>query len=98
MKFTGVLLISVGMGDYFRLLTPGQYLVTASHTGFKPQTRRVKVTNPKMSEAVRLDFWLTPIDAADEALEIGAEYPQVLYLVSLQTAFFQFLWQCVRVV
>jgi hypothetical protein len=42
------------------LLTPGEYLVTGSHVGYKPQTRRVKVTNPKKSEATRLDFWLEP--------------------------------------
>ena len=48
-------------GDYFRLLTPGQYIITTTATGYKPQRRRIKVINPKHHEATRLDFWLEPI-------------------------------------
>ncbi|CAG7821320.1 unnamed protein product [Allacma fusca] len=55
---------SVFDGDYFRLLTPGQYLLTASYSGYKPQTRRVKVQNPRHHEATRLDFWLEPVDSS----------------------------------
>ncbi|ODN06398.1 Carboxypeptidase E [Orchesella cincta] len=51
---------SVFDGDYFRLLTTGEYLVTAVHAGYKSQTRRVKVTNLPKTEAARLDFWLEP--------------------------------------
>lgn len=51
---------SVFDGDYYRLLTPGEYLITAYHDGCKPQTRRVKVSNTPKSEAMRLDFWLEP--------------------------------------
>jgi hypothetical protein len=49
---------SVFGGDYYRLLTPGEYLVSASYPGFLTQTRRVKVLNRPHHEASRLDFWL----------------------------------------
>ncbi|XP_049851075.1 carboxypeptidase E-like isoform X6 [Schistocerca gregaria] len=53
---------SVHDGDYWRLLTPGAYVVTASRQGYQPQSRRAVVTNlPPHSEARRLDFALMPL-------------------------------------
>ncbi|XP_047004855.1 carboxypeptidase E-like [Schistocerca americana] len=53
---------SVHGGDYWRLLTPGAYVVTASRQGYQPQSRRAIVTNlPPHSEARRLDFALMPL-------------------------------------
>ncbi|KAK9751479.1 Zinc carboxypeptidase [Popillia japonica] len=52
---------SVHDGDYFRLLTPGQYKVTAIHKGFYPRSRTVIVTNEPYSPAVRVDFGLRPL-------------------------------------
>ncbi|CAH1381469.1 unnamed protein product [Tenebrio molitor] len=52
---------SVHDGDYFRLLTPGQYRVTAYKDGYLPHSRMVSVTNPFHSPAQRVDFALKPI-------------------------------------
>ncbi|GFO01125.1 carboxypeptidase d, partial [Plakobranchus ocellatus] len=43
-------------GDYWRLLTPGTFTVTASAEGYEPQTIVVKV--PATGAAVQLDFTL----------------------------------------
>ncbi|KAF2361813.1 Peptidase M14 carboxypeptidase A [Trinorchestia longiramus] len=55
-------------GDYWRLLTPGVYEVTAYAEGFLPLTHTVRVTNPPhASAALRRDFALVPI--TEEMLE-----------------------------
>jgi hypothetical protein len=75
------LIILVFGGDYFRLLTPGEYLITASYNGYKPQTRRIKVTNLKNTEATRLDFWLEPLAQSfdtDMSPRQGVSFPRVL--------------------
>eukprot|EP01091_Cochliopodium_minus_P020757 TRINITY_DN9174_c0_g1_i1.p1 TRINITY_DN9174_c0_g1~~TRINITY_DN9174_c0_g1_i1.p1 ORF type:complete len:463 (-),score=79.98 TRINITY_DN9174_c0_g1_i1:21-1409(-) len=41
------------MGDYYRLLVPGQYSITVSATNYQQQTKTVFVTNPNASQ---LDF------------------------------------------
>lgn len=48
-------------GDYYRLLTPGQYKVTAYKTGYLPHVRLVTVLNPYHEPAQRVDFGLKPI-------------------------------------
>ncbi|CAK1604257.1 unnamed protein product [Parnassius mnemosyne] len=54
-------------GDYYRLLTPGRYEVTASHVGHYPAQRIVTV--PQRQSAARiLNFKLEPIRYADGAL------------------------------
>ncbi|XP_044262132.1 carboxypeptidase E-like [Tribolium madens] len=52
---------SVHDGDYFRLLTPGQYKITAYKDGYLPHSRLVTVTNIPHSPAQRVDFGLKPI-------------------------------------
>ncbi|XP_071439885.1 carboxypeptidase E-like [Hetaerina americana] len=53
---------SVHGGDYYRLLTPGDYEITAVSPGYSPQTRRVKVReHGEKSEAMLIDFWLQPL-------------------------------------
>jgi len=58
-------------------LTPGEYLITASYKGLKTQTRRVKVTNAKMAEATRLDFWLEPEGTAPVGEPMARQLPMV---------------------
>ncbi|XP_072162255.1 uncharacterized protein [Bemisia tabaci] len=54
---------SVHNGDYYRLLTPGTYEVTASHPGHIPETIPVKVfPQEDRQEAQRVDFRLMPIN------------------------------------
>ena len=48
-------------GDYWRLLTPGQYIVTAYHEGYQPLSHRVNVYNRPHHEAQRVDFHLRPL-------------------------------------
>ncbi|CAB3379664.1 Hypothetical predicted protein [Cloeon dipterum] len=49
---------SVHGGDYWRLLTPGVYEITASAEGYEPVTQQAAVTLTPESEAQKLDFWL----------------------------------------
>jgi len=51
---------SVHDGDYWRLLTPGEYELTATLDGFVSQTKRVLVTNPHHTEAFVVNFELQP--------------------------------------
>ncbi|BES95018.1 Zn_pept [Nesidiocoris tenuis] len=49
---------SVHDGDYYRLLTPGDYEVTAYKDGYLPKTQPIQVFNPAHTEARRVDFEL----------------------------------------
>lgn len=53
--------LSVYRGDYYRLLTPGEYEVTAYKTGYMPQTKIVTVTSKEHAPAQRVDFKLTAL-------------------------------------
>jgi hypothetical protein len=48
-------------GDYWRLLTPGQYIITAYRDGYHPLRHRVNVYDRPHQEARRLDFHLQPV-------------------------------------
>ncbi|KAJ8954965.1 hypothetical protein NQ318_000396 [Aromia moschata] len=52
---------SVRDGDYYRLLTPGTYKITAYKEGYLPHTRMATVTNLPYYPARRLDFSLKPV-------------------------------------
>ncbi|XP_044735136.1 carboxypeptidase E-like [Chrysoperla carnea] len=52
---------SVHNGDYFRLLTPGRYKVTAYREGFLPNSKIITVYNKSGFPAQRVDFRLKPI-------------------------------------
>ena len=46
-------------GDYYRLLTPGEYEITASANGYLDEKKRVVVGEPSVEKgATRVDFWL----------------------------------------
>ncbi|KAB7504589.1 Carboxypeptidase E [Armadillidium nasatum] len=47
-------------GDYWRLLTPGDYEVTATAEGYMPLTHSISVENPPHTKAKELDFYLSP--------------------------------------
>lgn len=47
-------------GDYWRLLTPGQFEVIVQADGYEPMSKAVNVTNPQQMEAIRVDFALQP--------------------------------------
>merc|ERR1711915_869976 len=47
-------------GDYWRLLTPGEYEIIVQAAGYHPQAKLVQVSNEKHSEALRLDFDMIP--------------------------------------
>lgn len=65
---------SVYDGDYWRLLTPGQYIVTAYHEGYQPLSHRVNVYNRPHHEAQRVDFHLRPL--ANEGNRPDPEYEE----------------------
>lgn len=52
---------SVHDGDYWRLLTPGHYVITASRDGYHPLSHRVIVYDRPHEEAQRVDFHLQPL-------------------------------------
>nr|CAD7397189.1 unnamed protein product [Timema cristinae] len=52
---------SVHDGDYWRLLTPGKYVITAYRDDYRPKSVRVTVVNQPHQEAPRVDFDLTPV-------------------------------------
>ncbi|CAG9818282.1 unnamed protein product [Phaedon cochleariae] len=54
---------SVHDGDYFRLLTPGSYKITAYRDGYLPHTKVVTVTSMPYTPAQRVDFALKPLKA-----------------------------------
>lgn len=45
-------------GDYYRLLTPGHYELTASHPGYFPVQRVVTVPHSRHTPATLLNFKL----------------------------------------
>merc|ERR1711983_292101 len=54
-------------GDYWRLLTPGEYEVIVEAEGFEPQAKLVEVVDPTHGPAQRLDFDLAPIQVDEES-------------------------------
>merc|ERR1712038_1492927 len=66
---------SVHDGDYWRLLTPGEYQITVSYPGYASQSRLVEVQDNGHNEAPTLNFALTKEtidDSADQASDIPA--------------------------
>jgi hypothetical protein len=59
-------------GDYWRLLTPGEYEIIVQAKGYEPQAKLVEVSNKKHTEAVRLDFDLS--EASEEQDNNFADY------------------------
>jgi len=47
-------------GDYWRLLTPGEYEIIVQAKGYEPQAKLVEVSNEKHTPALILDFDLKP--------------------------------------
>jgi hypothetical protein len=56
-----ILLFVVHEGDYWRLLTPGQYTITAYRDGYQPLSHRINVYDRPHQEARRVDFRLQPL-------------------------------------
>eukprot|EP00090_Calanus_glacialis_P034114 TRINITY_DN569_c0_g1_i1.p1 TRINITY_DN569_c0_g1~~TRINITY_DN569_c0_g1_i1.p1 ORF type:complete len:495 (-),score=140.55 TRINITY_DN569_c0_g1_i1:78-1430(-) len=59
-------------GDYWRLLTPGEYEIIVQAEGYEPQAKLVEVSNEKHTEALRLDFDLEK--ASEEVDNNFADY------------------------
>lgn len=53
--------LAVHDGEYWRLLVPGEYEVTAAAEGHLPLTHSVTIVNKPHTEALRRDFDLSPI-------------------------------------
>ena len=53
-------MIAVHDGDYWRLLTPGEYELTAVAEGYEPQTKLIEISSPEKEEAPILNFELLP--------------------------------------
>ena len=57
--------VAAQFGDYWRLLPPGKYLITAHAPGYDAQTKEVTV--PDCNDGVTVDFSLRPLSAAAAA-------------------------------
>merc|ERR1712223_2260872 len=53
-------------GDYWRLLTPGEYEVIVEAEGYEPQAKLVEVVDPTHGPAQRLDFDLAPVQVQED--------------------------------
>merc|ERR1719373_1494049 len=58
-------LTSASKGDYWRLLTDGEYEIIVEAEGYEPQAKLVQVNNGH-KEATRLDFDLVPVTEVSE--------------------------------
>lgn len=56
---------SARAGDYWRLITPGEYQIIVQAKGFEPQAKLVSVAEPSHNPAPVLDFELQPIAAPE---------------------------------
>jgi len=65
---------SVHDGDYWRLLTPGEYEITAYKDGFEPETKLFEVATDEHSDAPILNFELVPSDFDEDTLEEELNY------------------------
>ncbi|XP_055931253.1 carboxypeptidase E-like [Argiope bruennichi] len=72
-------------GEYWRLLTPGVYRITAMKEGYIPQSKNVTVVNPPKHEAIRLDFDLMPNfeDETDILFDTMRTDPETLEILQL---------------
>ncbi|XP_059098087.1 carboxypeptidase E-like [Tigriopus californicus] len=59
---------SVHNGDYWRLLTPGEYEITVEAPGYAPQSKLVEVDRHVHEEAPILNFELFPLPATPDYL------------------------------
>lgn len=73
---------TIESGEYWRLLTAGQYEVTAMKTGYEAVTKLVTVANTHHQEAFRVDFSLQPSNQFDPQLF----YPYNNFEAPAQTA------------
>ncbi|PSN54662.1 Carboxypeptidase E [Blattella germanica] len=68
---------NITAGHYWRLLTPGQYIVTAYHEGYQPLSHRVNIYNRPHHEAQRVDFHLRPVPHLPES-EYEESYDEIM--------------------
>ncbi|XP_071039037.1 carboxypeptidase E [Parasteatoda tepidariorum] len=76
---------SVDGGEYWRLLTPGKYRITAAKNGYKSKAEIITVENTPHEEAVRLDFKLVPEleDNSDVTFDTMTSDPNTLEILHL---------------
>lgn len=58
---------SAEKGDYWRLLTPGEYEIIAEADGYKPEAKIVEVLEKEHTQAPIVNFDLTPLSDEDRA-------------------------------
>ncbi|KAG8173017.1 hypothetical protein JTE90_016961 [Oedothorax gibbosus] len=78
-------IISVKGGEYWRLLTPGNYRIVAVKEGYQPISKNITVTNAPHAEATRLDFELVPNfeDEGDVLFDSMRSDPETLEILQL---------------
>merc|ERR1712066_1122570 len=57
---------SASGGDYWRLLTDGEYEIIVAAEGYEPQAKLVEVVDPTHGPAQRLDFDLAPVQVQED--------------------------------
>ncbi|KAK6035712.1 hypothetical protein COOONC_26783, partial [Cooperia oncophora] len=66
------------LGDYYRILPPGDYEVIVTADGYEPAARNVTVTNKVRDSAMVVDFALKPLAEQEPSDEEIAELVEAL--------------------
>lgn len=59
-------------GDYFRLLTPGEYEVTAFANGFVPQSKLVEVSESGHRQAPIVNFNMEEVEHPNDEVTMNS--------------------------
>lgn len=81
-SFNACIPLLVHGGDYWRLLTPGEYEVTVSADGYEPVVQQVVITHTPETEAQHLDFYLPPQEL-EEAVSQNKYHSQNSFACSM---------------
>jgi len=84
--------ILVQDGDYYRLLTDGDYHITASMDGYLSSTKLVTVKNKHHNEAQIINFELQPVSFKNHLFLFNTNFSNKLNIIFIFTPVSCFNW------